>query len=211
MAMKRLTDAVTEPVSLSEAKAHLRVSSTTDDTYITGLIKIARQLCEEFTGRAFITQTWEYSLDRFPSTQGCGSGAWWDGVRDGPISQVDGAQRFLELPVGPLIAVSSFATLNDAGASTSFDSANYIVDTRAMPPKLTLATGATWPVDLRPANAILITFTAGYGPNASDVPALLKHAVYVTISHLYENREAPLKLPEGAVMILNQFKVQSIR
>src|SRR6185295_16059621 len=152
MGLKRTIDAATEPVSLVEAKAHLRVTSATDDTLIGTLITTARQLCEQYTGIAFISQTWEFNLDRFPSTQG-NDADWFDGTREGLISQVDCQKRYIDIPIAPLIAIGSLKTYNDAGTEATMDAAGYIVDIRRTPGRMTLATGAIWPVDLRPANA----------------------------------------------------------
>jgi hypothetical protein len=44
----------TEPVSLTDAKAWLRVDYTDDDTLITAMIKSARQSIEHFTNRALV-------------------------------------------------------------------------------------------------------------------------------------------------------------
>ena len=55
-----------EPVTLTEAKVHLRVDSTDDDAYINTLISVTRQLCESYTGLSFITQTRRVTMDRFP-------------------------------------------------------------------------------------------------------------------------------------------------
>lgn len=52
-----------EPVTLEEAKLHLRVDGNEDDSLITALITAARQKAEEYTRRAFITQTWELAVD----------------------------------------------------------------------------------------------------------------------------------------------------
>ena len=38
MALRRLTDAATEPITTAEAKTHLRVTAATDDTYIDTLV-----------------------------------------------------------------------------------------------------------------------------------------------------------------------------
>ena len=47
-----------EPVSLAEAKLHLRVDYTNDDVLIGALITAARQHAENDTRRALVTQTW---------------------------------------------------------------------------------------------------------------------------------------------------------
>ena len=66
MTLTRIAAPVAEPVTLSEAKAHLRVSDTAEDTLITGLIKAAREEVEETTGLALITQDWRLYLDCWP-------------------------------------------------------------------------------------------------------------------------------------------------
>ncbi len=210
MAQKRTVDAATEPISTAEAKSFMRVTSTADDTLIGVLIKNARQLCENYSGRAFISQTWEFSLDRFPSTQsGSGSRPWWDGTREGPISLLNRTEDFLELPVGPLISVSSLKTFDFSNTEATMDASDYIVDTRRMPPRITLALGSIWPVNLRPADAVLVTFLAGYA-NAAAVPGPLTQAVYQTTSFLYENRESTPELPAGVMALLDPYRLKRI-
>jgi uncharacterized phiE125 gp8 family phage protein len=50
-------------VTLEEAKLHLRVDGTEEDNLISDLIVAASQKAEEYTRRAFITQTWELAVD----------------------------------------------------------------------------------------------------------------------------------------------------
>ena len=57
------TEPATEPLTLTEAKEHLRVDGTDEDTLITSIITVARKLCENYTNRAFITQTWTQTED----------------------------------------------------------------------------------------------------------------------------------------------------
>lgn len=66
MIAKVYTEPAAEPVSTAEAKAHLRVSISDDDTYIGALITAARRMVEAQTNRALITQVWDYYLDRWP-------------------------------------------------------------------------------------------------------------------------------------------------
>ena len=60
-----ITAASTFPVTLTEAKAHLKVDTTADDTYITSLIKAATQLSEEYTNRFFIDTVIEQYASSF--------------------------------------------------------------------------------------------------------------------------------------------------
>lgn len=63
MYQRLVTPPVTEPVTLEEAKLHLRIDGNEEDSLISVLITAARQKSEEYTRRAFITQTWELALD----------------------------------------------------------------------------------------------------------------------------------------------------
>lgn len=68
MYLRQVTPPAVEPVTLEETKLHLRVDGTEEDNLISALIKAARQKAEEYTRRAFITQTWEVALDAVIST-----------------------------------------------------------------------------------------------------------------------------------------------
>jgi len=156
----------TEPVTLAEAKSHLRVDGTDDDTLITELIKGARQLVEGNTGRSLITQTWRLTLDRFPRN--------------------DEAIR-LERP--PLVSVESVTYVDTNGATQTMATSDYIVDTSHVQGEVALAYDKTWPDARAQQNAVLVNYTAGYGA-ASAVPEALKAAIKLRLGDLYENREA---------------------
>lgn len=154
----------TEPVSLVEAKLHLRVDATDEDTLITALITAARQLVEEETWRALVTQTWDYVAD------------------DWPMGDI------LALPRPPLQSVTSITYVDEDGVTQTIAAADYIVDTYQN--RVVLAEGAEWPSDdLYPTSAVRVRYVAGYGA-ASAVPGPIKSAMLLLIGHLYENREA---------------------
>ena len=56
------TQPASEPVTLDETKTHLRVTDTSEDTLIGGLITAAREYAELVTGRAFITRAYTLTL-----------------------------------------------------------------------------------------------------------------------------------------------------
>ena len=68
MGLQLVTPPAAEPVSLSEAKEHSRITGTDEDDLITTFIEAAREYCEEYQNRAYITQTWDLSLDEFPDS-----------------------------------------------------------------------------------------------------------------------------------------------
>jgi len=166
MALKLKTAPAVEPLSATEVKAHLRVDSSDEDTLIGTLITAARQYCETFQSRAYITQTWELWLDAFPS------------------------QDYIKVPLPPLQAASiKYYDIDDTEAIFSAD--DYFVDTKSEPGWLVLNAGCVWPSTiLRPANGVYVQFIVGYGDAGSDVPEKVKQAMLLLIGAWYEQREA---------------------
>lgn len=168
-ALKLVTPPAAEPVSRTEAKTHCRVDSdiTADDTLIDALIVAARQHVEEFTGRALITQTWDFKLETWP---GYGE---------------------IVLPVAPLVSVTSVSYRLEGGSVSTLSSSAYIVDTDSDPGRLLLAAGESWPSDaLDPGPSVAVRFVAGYGADGTAVPQTIRQAMLLLIAHHYENREA---------------------
>lgn len=54
--MRVTTPPIVEPVTVSEAKAWLKVDWDSEDSLIEALISAAREKCEQYTNRAFISQ-----------------------------------------------------------------------------------------------------------------------------------------------------------
>lgn len=167
MALVLVTGPAIEPIALAEAKLHLRVDDTADDNLITALITVARERVEHITRRALITQTWDLKLEDWPSGDE------------------------LRIPLPPLQSVTSVKYLDQDGAESTMDSADYIVDTASEPGRIVLAWDATWPssTTLYPANPITVRFVAGYGDAGSDVPQAIRQAMLLMIGEWYENRE----------------------
>lgn len=195
-ALQRVTDPAEEPLTVSEAKTHLKVSGSTEDSYISGLITAARLICEEFTGRALVTQGWRLWCDNFPGGNPNSMGAWWDGVREAADHLT--VKRAVRLPRPPLISVEAVTIYDDDDNSEEFPESEYFVDTSSEPGRLALRRDAAWPVAGRDTNGIRIDFTAGYGA-ASAVPKALKQGMLAHIAHLYENRGEGLG-PAGEVL-----------
>ncbi len=167
MALKLVTAPAVELMSTANAKAHLRVDSTDDDTLIGVLIKAARQHAENVASRALITQTWDYQLD-----------AWPDGDE-------------ITIPLPPLQSVTSVKYYDTAGTEYTMTATDYIVDTKSEPGRIVLAYGKSWPsTTLRPAAGVIVRFVAGYGDAAANVPEAIIAALKLHIGYLYEQREA---------------------
>lgn len=205
-----VTPPATEPVTVAEAKAHARIEHDADDallgTYITG----ARELVERLTGRALITQTWKLVLDAWPGDR---NDEWWDGVREAPITAFESSH--IDIRKAPFLAVTSVVTLDESDTPTTYAASNYYTTkiNRGSFGRLVKKQGAVWPTIVdRSHGAIVITFTAGYGPLASDVPMGLRQAVKDIVAHWYENREAVGasgmgNVPGKTAQLIQQFRV----
>lgn len=178
-----------EPVTAVELQTHLITNSTAlPDAQADDLITEARQYIEQMTGLALINQTWAMDLDSWPRS---GSTEWWSGVREMAVSDLytNSAINHMTLPRYPLSSVTGISTFSETGAETAITISDYfITDTSRKPGRIVLKSGKTWPAATRTANAIKITYVAGYGTAASNVPATLKRAVKQFAAALYRNR-----------------------
>lgn len=205
-----VTAPASEPVTASELRSHLRTDSTElPDSEANGLIAEARQMIEDETGLAFITQSWRLSLDRWPG----GAEAWWDGVRQMAISELyaPSTMTSVMLPRWPLASITSVTVYDEDSNSQAVTVANtFDVDLYQVPGRMTLKRGSTWPIALRANNAIQIVYVAGYA-NAAAVPAPLKRAVKDLASFLYTNRgdncsPADAMAKSGADQVLGSYR-----
>lgn len=189
MALVLNTAPAEEPLTTDEAKNQTRVTGSAEDTLIDSFIVAARQQAEHVTRRAFITQTWAYSLDAWP---------------DGDVIYV---------PKPPLQSISSVKYYGTDDTEYTLSTDDYQVDTDSEPGRIALVYGASWPsTTLRTVNGIVVTFDAGYGDAASDVPDGIIQAMRLMIGHWYTNREAVVvgatanEVPLAAEMLLWQYR-----
>lgn len=175
-----------EPLDLASVKNFLRVDSADDDAHITSLIKSSREACEQYTGRALITQTWDLWLNDFPVTQ---SDEWWNGVRTGSLSELSRYDDHIKLPLPRLQSVTYINIYNDSDVATIMSASSYYVDTSSEPGKIYLRNSASWPAVTRAGNGVQIRFVAGYGNTASSVPAPLLQGMREWIAYSYNQCE----------------------
>lgn len=165
MALQLIIPPAMEPIALDAVKAHLRVDVTDDDALIAAFITAAREYCEGFQNRAYITQTWQLWLDAWP------------------------AGGEIRIPRSPLQSVSSVRYYGADNTEYILAPTDYLVDTKSEPGRIVLAYGKNWPsVTLRPANAVCVEFTAGYG-DVATVPQRVKQAILLLVGHWYDSRE----------------------
>jgi len=164
MPERLITAPVSEPITLAEAKAQLRFTSSAEDALINSLIVAARDLCESETGRALLPQTWELSLDCF------------------------GNEMILRRV--PVASITSIKYTDANGAEQTLASTEYTLDTASdWNARVVLAVGKSWPQIYTGINNVRIRYVAGYA-NAAAVPQALKQWMLLQISHWFRNRES---------------------
>lgn len=185
MTLFRTVEPAAEPVTLADAKAHLRIAHDSEDALLQGLIRAAREDLERATGIALLDQSWRLALDRWPS-QGC-----------------------VLLNVHPVRAVLSVTAYGTEGEASLIDPAAYQLDTLSRPARLHFDAR---PEPLRVFNGIEIDFTAGYGEAGTDVPDLLKRAILLLVGHWHEFRahfepaEQPVSYPAAYERIVSAYR-----
>jgi uncharacterized phiE125 gp8 family phage protein len=165
------TSATTDPITLADAKRHLNVSTTADDTYIGNLITAAAAYCQDMTNRRFINETRTLKMRTFEDMRY---------VHD----------RVIDLPKSPLSSVSSITYVDTAGTTQTLSTTAYITSQAGTPGQISESYNNTWPATRNVADDVVVTYVAGYGSTQSAVPDNAKHAVRMTVAHWYRNREA---------------------
>jgi uncharacterized phiE125 gp8 family phage protein len=175
MALALTSGPAEEPVSVSEAKAHLRLDGTAEDILVASLIVTSRLHIEAALGLALITQGWRLTLDRWPE---------------------GGEVRFPLRPVQGIDAVTVHAA---DGAPSVISAESYLLDGQGLVPRLVPRDGK-WPAPGLAVNGIEIEFTAGLADAAASVLQPIRHALLLLVAHWYEHRD-PLEIGSAASTI----------
>jgi len=185
-----ITPASTYPVSLTEAKLHLKVDITTDDTLITNLIVAATQVSEEYTNRFFIDTVVNQTCSDF--------------------------KELSELFKSKVSAVTHIKYYDSDNAQQTWASSNYVVNKEYEPCQINLVVDKSFPNIADRIDAVECRYTVGYG-TASDVPDVIKQAILLTLGNWYENRMSVItgrtttEMPMSAKFLLDTYKVQVVR
>ena len=189
MPIQLVTPPTEEPVSLLEAKLHLRVDFDEDDMLIASLITAARQAAETLTGRQLTTARWKQVLDCFP-------GPSLMGVPAGQAFTLPG--HAILLAKAPVQSVVSINYLDMGSVNQTMPALTYTVDVACEPARITPVFGQIWPICLPQIGAVSVTFDAGYG-TASQVPEGIKSWIKLRVGSLYAHREEVAALSRGRI------------
>ena len=180
--LTRSSQPVVEPVTITDAKAHLRVDTDADNTYIMGLVAAARAWVEEYLDRSLVHTQWTMRLDGFPP----------NGLDN------------LELPRPPMATASAVSAVaitytTETGAVVVFPSHEYRVDRNSTPGAISPLYEQAWPVHRRDDNSVTITWWGGYGEDGTKVPKVVRAAILMLVAYWYERRLAADQVAATAV------------
>lgn len=169
------------PLTLAEAKAHLRVDHSDEDVVIERMISDARSACEAYLQALIAEATYLYSMDGFPGE--------------------------IVLPNGPVFSggIVAITYVDDGGTTRTLDAGNYQASFGQVC-RIRPAYGKTWPSTRPQMDAAVVEYKAGWS-DMTLVPSAIRSAVAMMLGHLFENREAALggELPAGVRAQLSPF------
>ena len=172
-----------EPVTLDAVKTHARIDGDHDNEAAQLLLRSATRHIEHLTARQFINATWQYTFDAWPA-----SGVVW-------------------IPKAPLVSVTSITYLDGDGATQTVSTDVYQAVTNEAPGSIRLKYGQSWPSAREDTDAVTVTFVAGYGADAANVPEVARFAIQRLGTFWYWNpgtSETPLDV-DSVVQNLKAF------
>lgn len=184
---------ITEPVSLDDVKARLRLTSTVDDAVLTEQITQAREFCERLSKRSLAYKSYVYILDRFPF----------------PMEP-------LRIPVPPLVSITALKFYDSTLTQQTWDPADYWVANNQVPALLIPNPGTIYPPSAHVPGAVELDFNAGWGypgqaagggnpaiPAGPTLPQEWQRSIINTTIFIYENAGA--QVPEHLCQIPKVF------
>lgn len=153
-----------EPVTLDEAKQHLRIVSNDENTEIKALIKTARRMVEADARRSYTRKTYKLRLREFPT------------------------EDHIQLEKPTVSSISSISYVNSTGGTSTLSTGVYELDARELPGFVRLRYDQEWPSTRDIQNAVTITFLTGSTIPQTDTPWEAKHAIKLLVDDMYCNR-----------------------
>lgn len=180
LAPSLITPAASRPVTTEAARKACRVDHTDDDGEIETYIDVAVSWLQPPTGwlgRSLLECTLRLDLPGWPHC-------------------------VIELPAGPVRAITSVKYFDDDNVEQLLDSGDYFLDGDALVWSEAFCEASLYN---RPG-AVRITYTAGYA-DGDALPAALKQGVLLLVAHLYEHRgDVSEELPASVQALLMPYK-----
>lgn len=154
-----IVEPVALAVSIEAARRAARTAGTALDAELEEKVRGITGEAEHETGRAFITQTWELTMDAFPPA--------------------------IKLPHPPIASVDHVKFYDVAGVLQTLDPQDYMVDTKSEPGWILPAPGRAWPATAARINAVEVQYVCGYGADYTSVPAAIRDFITGTLENQY--------------------------
>jgi uncharacterized phiE125 gp8 family phage protein len=189
MTIAELLPPAAEPITLAEAKAHLRLDTDEEDALVSALIRAAREYLEAATGLCLIVRPLRLYLDDWPEG------------------------RVIQIVRGPVQTIDLVTVYDAEGAPVEVDASGHVLDGTARPARLVLAEK---PATERALNGIEIDFTAGFGETGAEVPDMLKRALLLHVAAMFELRGAlspgdqPGTVPAGYDRLVAPYRMRRL-
>ena len=203
--IRRVTAPAERLVTAQEVKDQIGADPDVGNPQVERIIDAVTLHAERFTGRAFITQTFDLFLDHFPKERPVDA-PWW-------LDTVYSFANAIEIPRPPLQSVTSIKVLDYSNTESTIDSGVYFVNTRSEPGSVVPRQLETWPTEVLPEAGVTIRFVAGYGDAATDVPADIRLAVVTQAAHTLSQRDPAVEresIDNASVTYLTGFDGQFI-
>lgn len=198
MSLTLITAPTVSPISLQQAKDHLRISHSDDDDKVQLCIDAATAYVDGedgFLGRCLVTQTWRLTLDEFPTDE-------------------------IKIPLPPLQSIVSVGYDDPDGNGQTFSALDFYADVASEPGWI--VPNDDWPETLDAINAVRIEFVAGYPPTTdspidyrANIPASIRQGMLLMIGSMFESREdqfmdnmEKFPFPFASHSLLRPFRVQ---
>lgn len=185
--LERVTEPEIEPITAAEFVRNIgefsaNATARADD--ISMAITSAREWLEKETSRALIDQTWRQTL-----TDGINGYDRVQGSADAVSGYIPASRTEIQLMRSPVIAITSFVSVDAAGDETEIDPDSYeLREADSKWPMLVALNGGSWT-----AGTYRIEFRAGYAnrdvspqDGTSVIPARFRQAVLLYAESLYD-------------------------
>lgn len=171
--LARIEGPTSDPVSLDDGKAWLRIRSDREIDIVDSLIKVATAKLDGIAGvlnpaRCLMPQTWRLDLDAFPAGE-------------------------IVLPLVPVLSITGVTYQDANGAEQTVSDYSYTLVGDEWSARLVLPSGGSWPSAGSGTGVVSVDFVAGY----EQLPAQLRQDVLTFLGYWFDNRTMVGQLPPG--------------
>ena len=168
-----VTAPIIEPITLSEAKQHARMTQDNDDATFARFIQTAREAAEDCMSRGLLTQTWKMTLDQF-------------------------YDRMYLPRAAPLQSITSIQYYDGTGSLQTLATSVYDFDDTSRPACIVLKRNQVWPaLDwIRFTPRVIVTYVIGWTA-PSLVPERIKQGIRLYVAAMDCDREGGQDFADG--------------